>query len=68
MFPIGINLVLRMLQTVGRTPSTGDQPYLKAATYTGQHEPRRNAEKHPRLEIDSNTHTQCLSGRRYFIP
>jgi hypothetical protein len=64
LFPIRIHLVLH---TVGRTPWTADQPYLKADTSTGQHKQRRNADKHPCLEWDSNTQTQRLSGRRYFM-
>jgi hypothetical protein len=36
LFHIRINLELWILQTVGRAPWTGDQPCLKAATYTGQ--------------------------------
>jgi hypothetical protein len=32
------------------TPWTGDQPCRKAATYTGQHKHRRNADRYPCLE------------------
>jgi hypothetical protein len=35
----------------------------EAATCTGQHEYRINANKHACLEWDSNPRPQCLSGR-----
>jgi hypothetical protein len=40
----------------------------KAATYTGEHKHRKNAEKHPCLEWDSKTRPQCSRGRRRFLP
>jgi hypothetical protein len=42
----------------------GEQLYLEAATYTGQHKHRRNADRHRCLEWDSNPRSQCLNGRR----
>jgi hypothetical protein len=54
LFPIRINQELWSLQTVGRTPWTGDQPCRKAATYTGQHKYRINADRHPCLKLYSN--------------
>jgi hypothetical protein len=53
LFPIRINLELWILQSVVRIPWTGDQPCHKAATYTGQHKQRRNADRHSCLEWDS---------------
>jgi hypothetical protein len=52
LFSIRINLELWILQTVGRTPWTGDQPCQKAANYAGQHKHRRNAERHRCLQLD----------------
>jgi hypothetical protein len=46
-------LILRILQTVGRTLSTGDQPCRKPATYTGQH--KEKSCRHPRFELDPTT-------------
>jgi hypothetical protein len=40
----------------------------KAATYTGQHKHGINAHRHPYLNLDSNPRSQCLSGRRQFMP
>jgi hypothetical protein len=53
LFPTRVNLELWILQTAGRIPWTGDQPCSKAATYT-EHKHRRNADRHSRLEWDSN--------------
>jgi hypothetical protein len=41
---------------------------LKAATYTGQHKRRINADRHPCLEWDWNPRSQCSSERRHFMP
>jgi hypothetical protein len=41
-----INSEMWILQTVCSTPSTGDQPCRKAATYTGQHQHRINGDIH----------------------
>jgi hypothetical protein len=46
--------VLSNLYTVGRTPRTGDQPYLKAATHTGQHKHRRKTFM-PRVGLEPTT-------------
>jgi hypothetical protein len=46
LFHTRINLELRILQTVGRTPWTGDQSCRKAVTYTGQQKRRKNADRH----------------------
>jgi hypothetical protein len=54
-----------ILQTVGRTPWTGDQPYRKADAYTGQEKHRINEDRHLCLEWDSNPRFHCLSGRRH---
>jgi hypothetical protein len=58
LFPIRTNLELWILQTVGRTPWTGDHLRRKAATQTGQQKHRRNADRHPCLEWDSNARSQ----------
>jgi hypothetical protein len=68
LFSFRINLRLWSLYTVGRTPCSGDQPCNKATTNTGQHKRRRNADRHPCLEWDSNPWSQCLSGRKHFMP
>jgi hypothetical protein len=41
----------------------GESACRKAATYTGQHKHRINADRHPCLEWDLNLRSQCLSGR-----
>jgi hypothetical protein len=53
---------IRILQTGGRSPWTGDQPDRKAATYIGQ------CRQTSCLELDSKQQSQCLSGRRHFVP
>jgi hypothetical protein len=40
----------------------------KAATYTGQHKHKINADKYPCLEWDSNPGSQRSSERRHFMP
>jgi hypothetical protein len=58
-----------IFHTVGRTPWTGDQPVtMQPPAHTGQHKHRINAHRHPRLKWDSNKRSQCLSGRRRFMP
>jgi hypothetical protein len=54
--------------TVGRTPWTGDQPRRKASTCKQDSTKRINAHRHPCLKWDSNPRSQCLSGRRQFMP
>jgi hypothetical protein len=44
LFPIRVNLELRILWTVRRTPRMGDQPHGKVATYTRRYHHRNNAE------------------------
>jgi hypothetical protein len=56
------------LYTVGRTPWTEDQPVEGHYLHIGQHKHRINAHRHPCLEWDSNPRSQCLSGRRRFMP
>jgi hypothetical protein len=68
LFAIRINLDLWILQTVGMFPWASDQLCSKAAAYIGQHKHRMNAHRHPCLELDSNTRSQYLSGRRHYMP
>jgi hypothetical protein len=49
-----------ILYTVGKTPSTGDQPVAKPLPAQS----RINAQRHPCLEWDSNPRSQCSSRRR----
>jgi hypothetical protein len=58
----------KTLYTVGRASWEVDQPCRKAAIYTGPHGHRRNADRHPYLEWDSNPRSQCSRGERYFLP
>jgi hypothetical protein len=46
--------------TFGRTPWMGDQPSRKAATYTGQHKHRRNAQRDIRVSSGVRTHDPCV--------
>jgi hypothetical protein len=48
----------------GRGLSPSQNRYL----HTGQHKHRINAHRHPCLKWDPNPRSQCLSGRRQFIP
>jgi hypothetical protein len=52
-----------ILYTVGRTPWTGDQLITRSLPTH-----RINAHRHPCLEWDSDPRSQCLSGRRRFMP
>jgi hypothetical protein len=63
-FPSELLRKLWILWTTGRTPWTGDQPCSKAATNTEQHKRRRNADRHPCLEWDSNSREYILSLRQ----
>jgi hypothetical protein len=54
--------------TVSRSPWTGDQPVARPLPAPGQHKHRMNAHRHPCLKWNSNTRSQCLSGRRQFMP
>jgi hypothetical protein len=55
--------------TVGRTPWMVDQPVAKRLTvHIKQHKHTINADIHPYLKWDSNPRSQCLSGRRHFMP
>jgi hypothetical protein len=54
--------------TVGRTPWTGDQPVARPLLYTEQHRINAHRHRHPCLKWDSNPWSQCLSGRRQFMP
>jgi hypothetical protein len=60
-----------ILYTAGGTPWTGDQPIarlLLMCVYYVSVQHRINAHKHPYLKLDSNPRSQCLSGRRQFMP
>jgi hypothetical protein len=48
----------------------GGSARRKATTYTEQHKHKHriNVHRHPCLEWDSNSRSQCSSGRRQFIP
>jgi hypothetical protein len=54
--------------TVGTTPWTGISPSQGSYLHTGQHRHRTNEHRHPCLEWDSNPRSQCLGGRRQFMP
>jgi hypothetical protein len=49
--------------TVGRTPYAGDQHIARPLLIH-----RINAHRHPCFKWDLNPRSQCLSGRRQFIP
>jgi hypothetical protein len=55
--------------TVGRTPWTGDQPvsWPLPAHRTARTQ-NKLTHRHPCLEWDLNSRSQCLSGRRRFMP
>jgi hypothetical protein len=55
-------------KTVGGTPWTGESARRKAATYTGQHKRRVNADSHPCHESDLSPRPQHSSGWRQFMP
>jgi hypothetical protein len=61
-FPWELWIIVR----AGRTPWTVYESCRKAASYTGRHKYRRNADRYPFPEWDSNPWSQCLSGRRHF--
>jgi hypothetical protein len=65
--PVRINLQPWILQAADLTPWKEDQPWRRVANYTGQHKPRRNAERHPCLEWDSNPRSQRLNRLKHFI-
>jgi hypothetical protein len=46
----------------------GIRPPQGRYLHTGQHKHRINAYEHPCLKWDSNPRSQCLSGRRQFMP
>jgi hypothetical protein len=54
-------------QSVG-LPGRGISPSQGHYLHTGQHKHRINAYRYPCLEWNSNPRSQCLSGRRQFIP
>jgi hypothetical protein len=54
---------------VHRTSWSGDPPVSRPIlAHTGQHEHRINAHVYSYLKRDSNLWSQCLSGRRQFMP
>jgi hypothetical protein len=57
-----INLKTMDLTESCRTPWTGGSARLEAATYTGQHKHRRNADIHPCPDWNSNPRIQCSRG------
>jgi hypothetical protein len=59
-----LNIFTQSVGFLGRGISQSQGRYL----HTGQHEHRINAQLHPCLEWDSNPRSQCLNGRRQFIP
>lgn len=63
LLPIRTDPELRILEAVGKAPRPGDQRSPKSATYAGEHEHRRNADKHPCLERDSNHDTSVRVGK-----
>jgi hypothetical protein len=54
-------------QTVGHL-GRGISPSQGRYLHTGQHKHRINADRHPRLEWDSNPQSQCSNGTRQFMP
>jgi hypothetical protein len=54
--------------TAENSPRTGRPDRRKASTYAHRTSERINAYKHPCLEWDSNQRSQCLNGRREFMP
>jgi hypothetical protein len=58
-------MVLWILIHVGRTPCMGDHPCSKTATYTGQHERRCEAHRHPCLEWDSSPRSQSQWEKKF---
>jgi hypothetical protein len=55
------------LYTAGRTPWTGHQPVARPLPTYRTTQYRINAHGHPCLEWDSNTRSQCSSGRGRFM-
>jgi hypothetical protein len=53
--------------TAGRTFWTGDQPDARPLP-TQDNATQKNADTHPCLEWDSNSRSQCSSGRRQYVP
>jgi hypothetical protein len=51
---------------VGRTPWTGDQPVARPLP-THRTTQTQNKHKHPGLQWDSNSGSQCWSTRRHFM-
>jgi hypothetical protein len=54
----------KSVELIGRGISPSEGRYL----HTGQHTHRINKHRHPYLEWDSNTRSQCSSGQRLFMP
>jgi hypothetical protein len=54
--------------TVDRTPWTGISPSQGLYLHIGQHKHRINANRHPCLKWDSKPRSQCLRGRKQFMP
>jgi hypothetical protein len=56
LFPVRINLELRIFWTVGRAPWTGNEPSRKATTYTGQHKQRKEKRIDTHASNEVQTH------------
>jgi hypothetical protein len=59
-----LNIFTQPVGLLGR----GISPLQGGNLGTGQNKHRINAHKHPCLKWDSNPRSQCLSGRRQFMP
>jgi hypothetical protein len=64
LFPFRTDLKLWILQTVVRTPWTGDHPVARPLPT----QDNTKADIHPCLEWDTNPRSQCSSGWRHFVP
>jgi hypothetical protein len=62
-----MNSEIWIFYTVGRTPWTGDEPIARPLPTQGNTN-RKNAGRHPCLDWDSNSRSQCFSGLRRSMP
>jgi hypothetical protein len=59
-----LDLFTQTVGLLGRGISLSQGRYI----HTGKHKNSINAHRHPCLDCDSNPRSQCLSGRKQFIP
>jgi hypothetical protein len=67
LFDLGHFFSSLIVYTVGRNPWPGDQPVARPPP-AQDNTNRINAHRHRCLKWDSNIRSQCLSGRRQFMP